>query len=263
MSARTAILRLESRRRVRSSLVLSGLFVLLGAFYISIYPGFAEDAEDIVEAFPEFMLEMLGIDALHTIEGFIAAELYSVFWVLLVGAYFAALGAGLIARDVDTRRLDLTLSYPVSRESVLLQKVAALWLPLLVLNVAVAAVVFVGPLFVGESIDPVAVTMVHLLSVPYLLVCVGIGLAFSVTTNRARTARSGAIGAVILLWIVETVSTLDESVEWVGDLTPSRYYHETAILVHEEYAVGDALLLTAVFVVLLVACLARFVRRDI
>ncbi|RQH03029.1 ABC transporter permease subunit [Natrarchaeobius oligotrophus] len=262
-TSKTAILRLESRKLVRSSLVLTGAFALLSAFYYSIFPGFAEDAEELVEAFPEYMFEFFGLDELHTIEGFIAAEIYAFFWVVLLGVYFAYLGAGTIAKDVRERRMDLTLSNPISRESVLLQKVAALWVPLVVLNVAIPVIVFVGSVAIDETMNPVAITMVHVLSIPYLLVCAGIGLLCSVLLDRARTARLLALGAVIFLWLVDSFSRLDEDVEWIGALTPSRYFDETAILVHEEYAFLDAGVLLAAFIALVAVATVVFVRRDI
>lgn len=259
----TAILRVETRKRVRGALILLGVFALVSAFYLSIFPGFAEEAEGITEAFPEWMFDFFGIDALHTIEGFLAAEIYSFFWVVLVGVYFAYLGAGTIAADVRSRKLDLTLSNPVSRESVLLQKVASLWVPLVVLNAVVPVIVFVGSVIIDEAMNPVAVAMVHLLSVPYLLVCAGIGVVASVALDRPQTARATALGVVLALWLVDGISTLSREFEWVGAFSPSRYYDQTAILVHEEYALGDAGILIAVFGLLMVLAVVVFTRSDI
>ncbi|MWV64675.1 ABC transporter permease subunit [Halorubrum sp. JWXQ-INN 858] len=262
----TAILRNEARGLRRGPLALVGVLVLFSVLYFSIYPDFADDAEaldGVMEAFPEGMIEFFGIEAIHTIEGFIAAEMYSFFWVVLVGIYFAYVSAGMIAGDVESRKMDLTLSTPVSRESVIAQKAAALAVPLVVLNVGVGVVVYVGALSIGESFDPVALTMVHLLSVPYLLVCAGIGLVLSVVVDRQRTAQAAALVAVFMLWLVEGASNVDPDYEWIGYVTPSRYYDETAILVREEYAFLDAAILLAAFVLLVLLAAGLFVRRDI
>ena len=263
VGAATAILRIESRKRLRGSLVLTAGFALIAVFYLSIFPGFAEDAEEIADAFPEWMFDFFGLEELHTIEGFLAAEIYSFFWVVLVGIYFAYVGGGSIAADVRSRKLDLTLSNPVSRESVLFQKVAALWLPLVILNVAVPIIVYAGSVAIGETMNLVAVAMVHLLSIPYLLVCAGVGIVFSVVVDRARTARALALGVVLGLWLVDGISRLSPDYEWVGDLTPSRYYDYTAILVHEEYSLADAGILLLAFVTLVAIALVVFIRRDI
>ncbi len=257
------ILEIESRRRVRGTVILTAGFAFITAFYLSVFQDFAGDAEAIADAFPEFMFEFFGIEAIHTVEGFIAAEVYSFFWVILVAAYLAYVAGGTVAADIDTRRMDLLLANPVSRESVVLQKLAAFWVPLVGLNVAVPAIVYIGSVLIDEAMNPVAVIMVHLLSIPYLLVCVGIGLVCSVLLNHARSARAIAFGSVFLLWLVDGVSRLDPDLEWVGIVTPSRYYDPTAILVREEYAFVDALVLLVVSIVLVSVALVAFVRRDI
>ena len=259
----TAILRIESRKRVRGTLILAGLFVVISAFFLLAFPGFAEEAAVIEAAFPGYIVGLLGFEELHTIEGFAGGYVYPLLWILLAGGYIASVSAGLIVDDIRDRRLDLLLSNPVSRESVVLQKVASLWLPLVVLNVVLWLVLYVGAFLISESIDPGALTMVHLLSIPYLLVCAGIGVVASVVANRTDRAQVAAFGLVGLLWLVDGLSELDEDFEWIGAVTPSRYIDPTAIFVHEEYAFFDAGVLLAAFLVLLGVAIAVFVRRDI
>lgn len=259
----TAIIRVETRRRVRGTVTLVGIFVILSALYFSMFPGIQEDAEDIMEAFPQPMLDFFGIEAFHTIEGFIATEIYSFFWVVLVALYFAYAGAGMIAKDVSDRRMDLTLSNPISRESVVIQKMVGLWLPLVVLNITVPLIVYVGALLIDESFNPIALAMAHLLSIPYLLVCASIGLLLSVVLHNVRRARLGALGIVAILWLIDAGSKLDPDMEWIGAVTPSRYYNEMHILVREEYAIFDAVLLSVVSVVIVGIAIALFINRDI
>ncbi|WP_290811285.1 ABC transporter permease subunit [Halovivax sp.] len=259
----TAVLRVESAKLVRSSLVLTGLFALLAAFFFVVFPAFAEEAELIEEAFPAFLVGLLGIEEIHTIEGFVGGYVFSVVWVLFAGIYFAYAAAGLIAEDVRARRMDLLLSNPVSRESVVLQKVAALWVPLVALNLGLLVVVYLGAAAIGETLDPVSLGVAHLLTVPYLLVCAGIGIVFSVSLDRVESAQAGALGLVFVLWLIEGLSETAPEYEWVGTASPSRYYDPSAILVREEYALGDAAILLAASVVLVGVAIAVFARRDI
>lgn len=259
----TAILRNESRRLLRGSISLTVVFAVLSLLYFSIFPEMADDAIDLEEAFSESIIDFFGVEAIHTIEGFIAAEMYSFFWVLLIAIYFAYVSAGTIAGDIESRKMDLTLSNPVSRESVLAQKVAALWVPLVVLNVSVPSIIYVGSVAIDEQINPVALAMVHLLGVPYLLVCAGIGIVLSVAMDRARKAQAAALVVVFVLWLIDSVSNIDPDYEWIGYLTPSRYYNETDILVNEEYAFFDAAVLLAAFVLLVLIATGIFIHRDI
>lgn len=259
----TAILRYESTKRVRESLVLTAVFAVLSLFLFAAFPGFADSAELLEEAFPDVLIGIFGFEAMHTIEGFVAGYTFPMVWVLFTGIYFAYTSAGMIAGEIRDRKIDLTLSNPVSRESVILQKVAALWVPLLVLNVGLYLVLYFGVMLVGESFDPVVLALAHLLSIPYLLVCAGIGLVLTVTVDRTETAEAAALGLVFVLWLVEGLAEMSPEYDWVGALTPRGYYDPGAILIHEEYALWDAGILLAVFGVLLGIALTIFVRRDI
>lgn len=259
----TAILRAESRNLLRGSVVLTGVFALVTAFFLAVFPGMQEEAAAIEEAFPEHMLLLFGFEELHTIEGFTSGYVFPLLLALFGGIYVAYVTAGMIAGDVRTRRMDLVLASPVSRESVVLQKVASLWVPLVILLGGLAIVLFFGAFVIGESFDPVSLAMVHLLSVPYLLACAGIGIVFSVVLDRVETAQAGALGLVFVLWLIEGVSQMEPDYEWVGDLTPRRYYDPAVILVHEEYAFIDAGILLAAFLVMLGIALVIFRRRDI
>ncbi|AXR79732.1 ABC transporter permease subunit [Natrarchaeobaculum sulfurireducens] len=259
----TAILRFESRKLVRGTLTLTGLLVMLSVFFLVVFPAIQDEAALLEEVYPAYLLTLLGVEELHTLEGFVGGYLFPFIWILLAGIYFAYVSAGLISRDVRTRRMDLTLSNPVSRESVVLQNVAALWVPLVGLNAGLVAVLLVGGVILEESIDLVPLAMVHLLGIPYLLVCAGLGIVFSVAVDRVETAQATALVLVFVLWLVDGLSQMNPDFEWVGDLTPSRYYDPSAILVHEEYALLDAAILLVAFLVLVGLAVGIFVRRDI
>ncbi|WIV66651.1 ABC transporter permease [Natrialbaceae archaeon AArc-T1-2] len=259
----TAILRTESGKHLRGTLALTGLLILLAAILLVVFPSIQEEAEVFEEVYPEYLLALLGIEELHSIEGFVGGYIFPFTWVLIAGIYVAYVSAGMISRDVRTRRMDLLLSNPVSRESVVLQKVAALWVPLVALNVGLFVALFVGVQLLEESIDVVALAMAHLLGVPYLLVCAGIGIVLSVVIDRVETAQAVALGLVFVLWLVDGLSKMDPDFEWVGEATPSRYYDPSAILVHEEYALADAGILLAAFLVLLGVAVLVFTRRDL
>lgn len=259
----TAILQNESKRLQRGSFILTGVLILITAFFLAVFPAMKEEAELIEEAYPDFMLVLLGFEEMHTIEGFAGGYIYPFIWVLFGGVYLAYVSGGLIAGDIRSRKMDLTLSLPISRESVLIQNVAALWVPLAVLNLGIIATMYVGSVILGEPIDATGLLMVHLLGLPYLLVCAAIGVVLSVAFDRAGRAQVTALGAVFMLWLVDGLSVMEPDFEWIGDFTPSRYYDPSDILVNEEYALVDAAILLAAFLGLLAVAIVIFTRRDI
>ena len=258
------IARYETERRLLGSVVVAvGLSAYAGLFF-AIGPSIVEevDLEAYAEALPPAFQSAFNVDSIGTLEGLFATELYQFGWVLLLGLYFAYGAGALVAGEVESDRLDLLLSNPVSRASVVLGKFASLLLPMVVVNVVVGAVVYAGGVLVDDPLPFAGVVMVHLLSVPYLLVCAGVGLLLSVLLSRGSTAQRGAIGVVFGLFMLESFVT-DTDFEWIGTLSPTRYYDPTAILVDGTYDLTGAVILLEAAALLVVASVLLFQRRDV
>jgi len=257
--------RYEARQRVRGTLALA---VLLGAFallIIYLFPTIAESSADIdalIESLPESFREGFGAETYTTIEGFVAAELYQTVWVLLLGLYVAYAAAGTLADDVESGRLYLVLAAPISRKRVAVEKFLSLGVPIVTLNLTMPLVVFGGSIAIDYPLDPYYLLVVHALSIPYLLVCGGIGLLLSVVLNRGDTAQRAAIALVFLLFLVDSV-TLGTDFEWLGTVSPTRYIDPTEVLLHETVDLADPLLLLVVATLLVVVSLVQFQRRDL
>lgn len=258
--------RYEIGRRLRGTAVLTIGLSVLSAFmvwYFTVIPTDTADMDQLLESFPPAMREAFGIETLSTIEGFLGAEIYSFIWVLGLGLYFAYSAGGLIAGDIERDRMDLLLSFPVSRARLLVEKFSSLLVPLLTFNVVVAIVVYVGVISIGESIDPVRLVMTHALSIPYLLTCAAIGTVFSVLVDRADVAKRISIGLIFALYVLDSIAASAEDVEWIQYISPTHYYDPTTVLVEGTYNLVDAGILLVVFLVLLIASQLLFQRRDI
>ncbi|WP_122089611.1 ABC transporter permease subunit [Halalkalicoccus subterraneus] len=260
------IARYEVTKRLRGTAALVVGVAVFALVLVAFFPSLAGadvDIDAMLEAYPPAVREAFGIATLSTVEGFLAVEVYQFVWVLLLGLYFAYSAAGLIADDVERDRMDLTLSLPVSRSRVLVEKFLSLLVPILALNAVVGTVIYAAVLVIGESIDPLDLAMVHTLSIPYLLACGAVGLVLSVLVSRADVAKRIAIALVFVLFLVESVSASADGLEWIGSVSPTHYYDPTAVLVEGSYDLtGAAVLLVAT---VLLAFLARFMfsRADI
>ncbi|WP_267642625.1 ABC transporter permease [Haloarchaeobius amylolyticus] len=258
------IARYDGRKRLKGALAMSVGIALLTALYVAMFPSITEAAnlDDIINSYPPAMREAFGIRTMNTIEGFLATQLYAFAWVILLGLYFAYAAASLVAGDVETEKMDMTLSLPVSRSQVLLEKFASLAVPLVVANALLPVVVFVGTLAIGEEIAMVDVLAAHALSIPYLLACAGIGIVASVVFDRASIAQRVAVGIVFAMFLVDAV-VADTSLAALGYLAPMHYYDPAAILVDSSYDLVGAGILLAATVVLVLVSREFFRRKDI
>jgi len=256
--------RYETGRRSRGAAVLTVAIGLYSAFiiwYFTVLDGI--EFEDVFEDLPPAMTEAFGIETMSTVEGFLGAELYNFVWVLGLGLYFAYAAGGIIATDIENERMDLLLSFPISRSQLLAEKFAALLFPILAVNIFVGGAVYVFVSAIGESIDPVYLALAHVLSIPYLLVCAGIGAVFSVAVSRAAVAERAAVGVVFVLFLVESVVGGADEYDWIQYVSPTHYYEPTLILIDGTYELVDSGILLVAFFGLLLLGQMLFHRRDI
>jgi len=258
------VARYVARRRLRGTAVVTGGLSVLTVLMVSLYSDVAAnvDLSAYTESLPPAFQTAFGIEALGTLEGFLAAELYAFGWVLLLGVYFAYTAAGVVARDTETGRLDLLLSLPVGRRRLLGEVTLPLLVPLVAVNVVVPVVVYASVVRIGESIAVTDLVVAHLASVPYLLTTAAVGVAASVVADRVAVAQRAAAGVVFGLYLVESV-VADTQLAFVGALSPTHYYDPTAILVRGEYDPGGAVVLSAAAVVVWAASSVYFTRRDL
>lgn len=259
------VTRFDGRQKVRGTLMLSVGFLLIGGLYIGLFPSIEQSGVDFsqyLESLPEGFQSAFAVESISTIEGFLAIELYQFIWLLLFGIYAAYSAGGLIAGEIEDGSLDLVLATPITRVQLLLEKLGALMIPIMVPNMIVPIGVGAGVLLIGESLSLFDLFMVHLLSIPYLLTCAGMGLLLSVVVDRATIAQRGAIVLVFMLFLVETIST-SADYDWLGAISPTRYYDPAEILVDSTYDIAGGFFLLAAALVLVLVSAAYFRRRDI
>ncbi|MFC4245697.1 ABC transporter permease [Natribaculum luteum] len=256
--------RYEGRTRVKGGVYLSIGLATLAALVIWVYPSFRDsmNMDELLRAYPEPMLQVMGIRTMASLEGFLAVELYMFGWVILLGLYFAYSAASTIADDVERGRMEILLSLPISRARVVGEKFAALAVPIALVNVLTPVVVLVGAELIGESLSTVDLLVVHLLSIPYLFACAGIGLLASVVFDRTSIAQRVALGVTFGLFLLESLLA-DTDYEVVGAIAPMRYYDPNEILLEGTYDPVSAGVLLAMAAILLVASATWFTQIDV
>jgi len=262
-SIRTVV-RFEGEQRLRITGILALVFTVFAALFLWIGPDViaAGVFEDILESMPPAFSALFGFESLGSLEGFIASEYYTLTVVVGLGGYLAYSLAGSVAGDLKTDQMDTVLAAPVSRTSVLLGKYLAALVPILALSVVVPLVLYVGSLVVDDPMSLGDLAVLHALSIPYLLCWAAVGLFAGVVVRRGRAAGRVAIAVVLGTWIVES-AVVETDYEWLGALSPMRYFDPSAVLVDGTYDLLGAALLLGVAVVLVGASLVSFQRRDL
>ncbi|AGB39395.1 ABC transporter permease subunit [Natronococcus occultus] len=258
------IARYEGRNRLKGSVYLSIGMALLAALVVWVYPSFSDalGGDELLEAYPEEMLQVFRIETMASLEGFLAFELYTFGWIVLLGLYVAYAAAGAIADDVDRGRMDTLLAMPISRARLVAEKFFALSVPILVVNLLTPPVLLVGSRLIDEPLAVGDIVAAHLLSIPYLFACAGIGLLCSVVFDRVGIAQRVALAVTFALFLAESLLA-ETDAEAFGAIAPMRYYDPNEILLEGTYDLVGAAVLVGMTVALLVVSQLVFRRSDI
>ena len=258
------VARYQAERRTLGAVALAGGLAAFAALFLAVGPSIVAEADiaSLVDSYPPALQRAFGLEAFGSFVGLLATELYQFGWVLLLGVYFAYLGGGAVAGEVESGRAEMLLSTPISRARFVAENYLALAWPMVVVSVVGGGVVGVGAAVVGESVPLADLLAVHALGLAYLLAVAALGVCCSALVDHAAVAQRAAAAAVFGLFVLDSVVG-GTDYDALGVLAPSRYYDPTAVLVRGEYDLLGAAGLLAAAAVLLVAAVVAFRRRDV
>lgn len=235
------IFRKELRSGAVGLLVWSVIIGGLMAVCVGIYPSFSDSMGDVSALFAglgEFSAAF-GLDKLQygSMMGFYGVECGNILG--LGGAFYAALTAmGLLAGEEGGRTAEFLLTHPVSRLRVCLEKLAALAVLILGLNLACFACGAVGILAIGEEAEWGGLLRYH---GALLLMQAEIGgVCFGLSSLLRRGGLGLGMGLAALLYFAGLLLNLEPGLDWLRFATPY-YYADAARIFDGEILTGPIL----------------------
>lgn len=163
-----------------------------------------------------------GIDKLDfgQLSGYYAEECGNVLG--LGGAFFAAmLGAGMLSKEERSRTAEFLLSHPVSRTRVVTEKLLALLLQVIALNLIVFAVSTGTIAAIGETVPWKILSLLHL---ALLLMRLEIaGICFGISAFLRKGGLGIGIGLAALCYFMNIIANLSQKTEFLKYITPYGY----------------------------------------
>jgi ABC-2 type transport system permease protein len=213
--------------------------------------------------FPPEMMAMFGIDpeTFLTGAGFLQAQMFSFLLPIVILVFTIGFGVAATAREEKAGTMDMLLSTPISRTSVILQKAAAMTALSLVLMVAAEVGLLIANPIVDLGLNFEGVTAVTTGLWLLGLVFGGIAMLAGAFTGSPSAAAGVAGGIAILSWFVNAFSTLYGWLEIPSKLSPFTWYLFDLPLLNG-FNTGHLWMLIA-STSLAAGAVVLFVRRDI
>lgn len=236
----------------------------VAVLYASLFPSIKSSSASLqsyIDKLPDALKTVLGTDYASP-AGYLRGEIFSSMGVVLLLIFAIGAGARTIAGEEEDRSLDLLLSTPLRRSTVLRDKALAV----AAIAVALAAVLLVvlvvlGPAFqlhLGVAELGAACLMLALLACAFG----AIALAVGASTGRRVWAIAVAAGIAVLTYILNAVAPTVSGLEPLRPLSPFRWYLEPDPLLTGLHPANVAVL-GGIAIVGYVVAVVGFGRRDL
>jgi ABC-2 type transport system permease protein len=218
----------KKRNTLLAYLAINGGLVWM---LVAVFPSIAQKGEELRKAFesyPEAMLKALNIDMatfLSNLEGFLAAENFSLMWPILLIILAISLGAGTIAGEIEKGTIEVLLAQPLSRAKVFLAKYAAGIA--VTLTFVFASVFSVVPFALLHNVefDPQSYLVMSLLGSLLGFALFSLAMMFSSFLSEKGKAASLTSAILIAMYALHLVAAFKENLDGLKYLS-FFYYHD-------------------------------------
>lgn len=244
---------------------IAGAYLFLGV-YLAFYPSVVDEAvfydRVLIAKYPGALRNLMGFGDTLVGTGFLQVMLYQLFGSVLFVAFAAQFGGRAIAEPEHDGTLELTITLPISRRRVLLERFAALAVALLGFALATLALVLIANSTLGIGADAGRIVAAHSGLFLIGLFFGALTLAVGAATGRRATAVYVTTAYAIGGYLVETLGAGVAAIGWLRWLSPFHYYLDHRPL-YEGWPLVGYLVLLAATAAVLAAAVPAFDRRDI
>lgn len=254
----------ELKQYRNSTIVWIIALIAVAALYISIFPSISQSAgvSDIYRNFPEAFKKTFGITE-NTLSAFSGLYALVLNLVLLTGAVQAMnLGTGITSKEVRERTADFLLTRPLSRVSVMRQKLLTVFLLILVTDLLFMAADWA---LIQALIDDPFQFRTFLTSTSSLFLVqvffVSFGFLLGSVLPRIKSVIAVSLPAVFGFYIVGLFDTLvGEKIKY---MTPFKFFDVNMLTAGGGYEPGILIYLAVLSIAALIASFVVYKKKDI
>lgn len=258
------ILKHEMRQGRNSLIIWTAVTAFMLGVCILIYPEMSKQMDGISKAFANMggFSAAFGMDKINFGEfiGFFGVECGNVLG--LGGAFFAALtGISALSKEEREHTAEFLLTHPVSRQSVVVQKLISVVVQIVILNAAVVCVTALSTMMIGE--EPEVKPLALMFAAYFAMQLETAAICFGISAFIGRGGLGLGLGLAAAFYFLNIVANLTESAEFLKYITPFGYTDSADIIgsgsVEIRYlAVGIVFMITGIG-----AAFWKYRRKDI
>lgn len=218
------LIRHELRQGRISFLIWTSAIAFLLVVCVFLFPEMKGEMEEVSDVFASMgsFTAAFGMDQLNfgTLIGYYSIECGNVLG--LGGAFFASLtAASALAKEEKEHTAEFLMTHPVKRSKIVTDKLIAILIQLVVMNVVTYGLSVSSMIAVGEEVPWKEVNLLHfayfILQIELACICYGIS-AF-----LRRGSIGIGLGIAIIMYFLNLIANITEKVEFLKYITPFGY----------------------------------------
>ena len=195
---------------------------------------------------------------------FLALELYGTFYGLLFGGIVAYIAGAALPATFENGTLDLVLSRPIRRTRYYLELWLSANLAGLIMSLLTVFAVWLSTLFVSNAnLSWQWLIITQAIETAFFFMATGFGMLFGSFMNASRAAGGAAVGIIFLAYLLNTLGSLADKLNWMLYIEPFHYTQGIQALVEHDITGWYPWVLVGAGLVCGVAGLLIFQRRDL
>ena len=191
---------------------------------VMLFPEMKGEMDNVSDMFASMgsFSEAFGMEKLNfgTLTGFYAVECGNILG--LGGAFFAALaGITALAKEEKDGTAEFLLSHPIGRSRIISEKLIAIFLQLVLMNLTIWVLSIASIAAIGEKIPWREISLLHLAF--FLLQIEIAGICFGISAFLRRGSLGIGLGIAILLYFLNIIANISDSALFLKYITPFGY----------------------------------------
>ena len=178
------------------------------------------------------------------------------------GGFFAALaGISVLANEEKERTAEFLLTHPISRISIIAQKLLSVLTQVVVLNMVVVAVSLISAAVIDESFEMKEFILLH---VAYLIMQLEIScICFGISAFIKRGSIGIGLGLALAFYFMNLVCNMTEQAEFLRYITPYAYAEASNII--SEGKLDTVLIVIGIIIAVIGAAVGfvKYTKKDI
>lgn len=210
----------ELKYNFKSFLIWTIITLVIFLVVFLVYPSITNSdnikmMDEMMKIFPEEMLKAFNMDiaSMDTAYGWLKTEGY-IFVLLITSCYGAILGTNILLKEENDKTIEYLNSLPIKRNNIVISKTIVGLIYIILLITLLGIFNYIG-LSLSGDFDKKQYLLLSLTPLFPTILTYFICLFLSTFTHKSKKMLGISLGFVLISYILQTISTIAESVEFL------------------------------------------------